>query len=96
MWSRRLALAAPAAATAPTEEFVGSHLSSGLGYPFSLVFALIMYICSTASVPLVHAFVSQGMNIGAGMLLLLVGPITNWGPTLVLGVDSAAGPCLPT
>ena len=43
-----------------------------------------MYVCSTASVPLAHAFVSQGMNIGAGMLLLLVGPITSWGTILVL------------
>jgi hypothetical protein len=43
-----------------------------------------MYICSTASVPLVHAFVSQGMNVGAGMVLLLVGPITSWGTILVL------------
>jgi len=43
-----------------------------------------LVICSTASVPLVHAFVSQGMNIGAGMLLLLVGPITSWGTMLVL------------
>lgn len=43
-----------------------------------------MYVCSTASVPLVHALVSQGMNIGAGMLLLLVGPITSWGTILVL------------
>jgi len=43
-----------------------------------------MYICSTASVPLVHAFVSQGMAIGAGMVLLLVGPITSWGTILVM------------
>ncbi|MEW6481837.1 MAG: permease, partial [bacterium] len=34
--------------------------------------------------PLVHAFVSQGMSIGAGMVLLLVGPITSWGTILVL------------
>jgi uncharacterized membrane protein YraQ (UPF0718 family) len=26
----------------------------------------------------------QGMNIGAGMVLLLVGPITSWGTILVL------------
>ncbi len=63
---------------------VGAHFSGGLGYLFSLGFGLIMYICSTASVPLVHAFVSQGMNIGAGMVLLLVGPITSWGTMLVL------------
>ena len=79
-----LALAALVAAVAPVGEFVGSHFGGGLGYLFSLGFGLIMYICSTASVPLVHAFVSQGMNIGAGMLLLLVGPITSWGTMLVL------------
>jgi len=63
---------------------VGSYLNSGLGYLFSLVFGLVMYICSTGSVPLVHAFVSQGMNIGAGMVLLLVEPVTSWGTILVL------------
>ena len=41
-------------------------------------------ICSTASVPLVHAFISQGMNIGAGLVLLLVGPITSYGTILVV------------
>ncbi|TEU17444.1 MAG: YHS domain-containing protein [Dehalococcoidia bacterium] len=79
-----LALAALVAAVAPVGEFVGAHFGGGLGYLFSLGFGLIMYICSTASVPLVHAFVSQGMNIGAGMVLLLVGPITSWGTILVL------------
>lgn len=79
-----LALAALVAAVAPVGEFVGVHLSGGLGYLFSLGFGLVMYICSTASVPLVHAFVSQGMSIGAGMVLLLVGPITSWGTILVL------------
>jgi uncharacterized membrane protein YraQ (UPF0718 family) len=33
---------------------------------------------------LVHAFVLQGMNIGAGMVLLLWGPITSLGSILVL------------
>jgi len=79
-----LALAALVAAVAPVGEFVGAHFGGGLGYLFSLGFGLIMYICSTASVPLVHAFVSQGMNIGAGMVLLLAGPITSWGTILVL------------
>ena len=79
-----LALAALVAAVAPVGEFVGAHFGGGLGYLFSLGFGLIMYICSTASVPLVHAFVSQGMNIGAAMVLLLVGPITSWGTILVL------------
>jgi uncharacterized membrane protein YraQ (UPF0718 family) len=79
-----LALAALVAAVAPVGKFVGAHFGGGLGYLFSLGFGLIMYICSTASVPLVAAFVSQGMNIGAGMVLLLVGPITSWGTILVM------------
>jgi len=79
-----LVLAALVAAVAPIEKFVGTYLGGGFGYLFSLVFGLVMCICSTASVPLVHAFVSQGMNIGAGMVLLLIGPITSWGTILVL------------
>jgi len=79
-----LALAALVAAITPVGKFVGEYFSGGLGYIFSLAFGLMMYICSTASVPLVHAFISQGMNIGAGMVLLIVGPVTSWGTILVL------------
>jgi len=79
-----LVLAALVSTIAPVGEFVGSHFGGGLGYLFSLVFGLAMYICSTASVPLVHAFISQGMNVGAGMVLLLAGPVTSWGVILVL------------
>jgi len=79
-----LALAALVAAITPVGKFVGDYFSGGFGYGFSLIFGLMMYICSTASVPLVDAFVSQGMNIGAGMVLLLVGPVTSWGTILVL------------
>ncbi|MFC1864362.1 permease [Chloroflexota bacterium] len=79
-----LVLAAIVAAITPVGKFVGDYFSGGFGYIFSLIFGLMMYICSTASVPLVHAFVSQGMNIGAGMVLLIVGPVTSWGTMLVL------------
>ncbi len=79
-----LALAALVATITPVGKFVGDYFSGGLGYLFSLVFGIIMYVCATASVPLVHAFISQGMNIGAGMVLLLVGPVTSWGTILVL------------
>ncbi len=79
-----LVLAALVGTIAPIGDFVSSYLGGGWAYPFSLVFGLLMYICSTASVPLVHAFVSQGMNIGAAMVLLIVGPITSWGTILVL------------
>jgi uncharacterized membrane protein YraQ (UPF0718 family) len=63
---------------------VGAHFGGGLGYLFSLGFGLITHICSTASVPLVYALVLQGMNIGAGMVLLLWSPVTNLGSILVL------------
>jgi len=79
-----LALAALVAAIAPVGKFVGSHFGGSFGYLFSLVFGLVIYICSTASVPLAHAFIQQGMNIGAGMVLLLVGPVTSWATILVL------------
>jgi len=79
-----LVLAALVSTITTVGEFVGNHFGGGLGYLFSLIFGLMMYICSTASVPLVHAFISQGMNVGAGMVLLLVGPVTSWGTILVL------------
>jgi len=43
-----------------------------------------MYICSTATVPLVDSLMRQGMNAGAGMTLLLIGPVTSYGTILVL------------
>jgi len=79
-----LALAALVVVITPVGKFVGDYFSGGFGYLFSLIFGLMMYICSTASVPLVHAFLSQGMNPGAGMVLLMVGPVTSWGAILVL------------
>ena len=79
-----LALAALVATVTPVGKFVGDYFGGGLGYIFSLIFGIMMYICATASVPLVHAFISQGMNIGAGMVLLMAGPVTSWGTILVL------------
>ncbi len=79
-----LMLAALVSTVTPVGKFIGIHFGGGLGYLFSLSFGLVMYICSTASVPLVHAFISQGMNIGAGMVLLIAGPVTSWGTILVL------------
>jgi uncharacterized protein len=79
-----LVLAALIASMAPLESLIGLYLSGAFGYVFALPFGIVMYICSTATVPLVHAFVSSGMNIGAGMVLLLVGPITSLGTLLVI------------
>lgn len=79
-----LVLAAAVTVVAPIGNLIRLHLASAWGYLFGLVFGLIMYICSTASVPLVDAFIKQGLNLGGGMVLLLVGPITSYGTILVL------------
>ncbi len=79
-----LILAALVEAVAPVGKFIGHYLSTDFGYVFSLIFGLLIYICATGSVPLVDAFISQGMAIGAGMVLLLVGPVTSWGTILVI------------
>ncbi len=79
-----LALAAVVAAVTPIGRFVGEYLEGGVAYAVALPVGIVMYTCSTASVPLVHALATQGMNIGAGMLLLIVGPVTSWSTILVL------------
>lgn len=79
-----LILAALIASITPLGYLIKNYLVGGFGYLFALIFGLLMYICSTASVPLVHAFVNQGLNIGAGLVLLLVGPITSFGTILVI------------
>lgn len=79
-----LALAALVMAYVPLGALIGKYLFGAAGYVFSLIFGLLMYICSTATVPLADAFIKQGMNVGAAMVLLLVGPITSYGTILVL------------
>lgn len=79
-----LVLAAAVSTVATIGRLIKLYLASGWGYLFGLVFGLVMYICSTASVPLVDAFIKQGLNSGGGMVLLLVGPITSYGTILVL------------
>lgn len=79
-----IVLAAIVASYVPLGLLIERYLAGLAGYFFSLVFGLAMYICSTATVPLADAFVRQGMNIGAAMVLMLVGPITSYGTILVL------------
>ncbi|MEA3492972.1 MAG: permease [Candidatus Margulisiibacteriota bacterium] len=79
-----LLLAAFISSVAPIERVIALYLGGGYGYVFALPFGLLMYMCSTGTVPLVHAFVNSGMNIGAGMVLLLAGPITSFGTLLVV------------
>jgi uncharacterized membrane protein YraQ (UPF0718 family) len=68
----------------PIGNLIHAYLSGPLAYVFSIVVGLVMYFCSTASVPLIHALIGQGMNVGAAFVLLLVGPITSYGTILVL------------
>lgn len=77
-------LASLVASVAPIGEWVQHSLTGTVGYAFALVFSLVMYICATATVPLVEAFIGQGLSAGAGMVLLLAGPITSYGTILVL------------
>lgn len=77
-------LAALISSVSPVEYFIKNYLSGFAGYMFALIFGLVMYICSTASVPLVHALVQKGLSLGAGMVLLLAGPITSYGTILVV------------
>ncbi len=77
-------LASVVAAFVPIGRLIRLYLSGWLGYAFSIIFGILMYICSTATVPLVDSLIRQGMNPGAGMTLLLIGPVTSYGTILVL------------
>jgi uncharacterized protein len=77
-------LAAAVASILPVQHLVRHYLSGWQGYAFSLVFGVLTYLCSTASVPLVDSLIRQGLPAGAGMTLLLIGPVTSYGTMLVL------------
>jgi Predicted permeases len=77
-------LAAGVATLVPVGKIIKMYLGGWIGYAFSIVFGIIMYICSTATVPLVDSLMRQGLNPGAGMTLLLIGPVTSYGTLLVL------------
>lgn len=79
-----LILAAAVEAIIPLGRWIKLYLSGLWAYLFSVLFGLVMYFCSTASVPLIDALLRQGMNRGAGLVLILIGPITTLGIILVL------------
>ena len=79
-----LLMAAFVATFLPIGRFIRMYLSGWFGYVFAVVFGVLTYLCSTASVPLVDSLIKQGMNSGAGMVLLLLGPVTSYGTILVL------------
>lgn len=79
-----LVLAAAVATVVPLKRVVATYLAGPFGYVFSVLFGILMYLCSTASVPLVDSLMRQGMSEGAGMTLLLIGPVTSYGTILVI------------
>lgn len=79
-----LGLAALVSTTPIIGLWIKSYLTKGYAYLFALLFGLVVYMCATMSVPLVRAFINKGMNIGAGMSLLVLGPIVSYGTILVL------------
>ncbi|MEN3014025.1 MAG: permease [Endomicrobiia bacterium] len=64
--------------------FVENFLYGVYGYIFSVVFGVLMYICSTASVPLVYALNKQGLALGPSLVLLILGPLTSYATILVV------------
>ena len=79
-----LVLAACVSAFVPIGYLVKAYLGGWFGYVFSVVFGILTYFCSTASVPFVDSLIKQRMSYGAGMTLLLIGPVTSYGTILVL------------
>jgi uncharacterized membrane protein YraQ (UPF0718 family) len=77
-------LAAFVAAYMPLGNLINQYLAGFSGYVFSLVFGLVTYICSTATVPLTDALIKQGLSVGAGMVMLLAGPVTSYSTILVM------------
>lgn len=64
------------------ETYLGNPWASML---LALVVGLPMYVCATASTPLAAALVLKGLNPGAALVFLLVGPATNLATILVVG-----------
>ena len=79
-------LATVVATFAPLGRLIKSSLGGWIGYIFAIVFGILTYICSTATVPFVDSLIKQGMSAGAGMTLLLIGPVTNY-RTVVLPLE---------
>jgi len=65
--------------------FFGGTLPSGWPSLLAmLVVSMPMYICATASTPVAAAMIAQGLDPGAAVVMLLVGPATNITTILVV------------
>jgi len=64
------------------EAYLGSRWAS---MAVMLAVGLPLYVCATASTPLAAALVLKGLNPGAALVFLLVGPATNLATVLTVG-----------
>ncbi len=66
-------------------EVVGTVLAGPLeSYVLMVLISVPLYVCAEASTPIAAALIAQGMNPGAALVFLLVGPATNIGSLGVL------------
>ncbi len=79
-----LVIAAIVASFDPVGRLVSLYLGDYRGFIFALVFGILMYVCATSSPPLVDAFLMRGLAPGAGITMLLAGPVTSYGTLLVI------------
>ena len=62
----------------PPDAFQGLSVHGGLTAMFvTLLIAIPLYVCATASVPIAAALVASGMPTGAVLVFLMAGPATN-------------------
>ena len=67
------------------DNFFGDVIPGGwLSLIAMLLMSLPMYICATASTPIAVALIAKGLDPGAALVLLLVGPATNITTILIL------------
>ncbi len=64
------------------ERYLGSPVAAML---VMLVVGLPLYVCATASTPMAAMLVWRGLNPGAALVFLLVGPATNLATVLTVG-----------
>ncbi|HIJ78877.1 MAG: SO_0444 family Cu/Zn efflux transporter [Desulfobulbaceae bacterium] len=60
------------------DQTITAHLAGGFeAMLLMLLFGIPLYICATASTPIAAALILKGVNPGAALVFLLVGPATN-------------------
>lgn len=79
-----IVLASAIVSIKPLGSVITRYIVGWKSYVIALIFGLVMYSCATGDVPMVHALISQGLSKGAGMVLLIGGPVTSYATILVM------------